>query len=54
MGDPVSAEIILYKNGTMKFQYKAEEGGADATSNFSTIGLQKTATLASPFHNIYR
>jgi len=41
MGDPVSAQIIFYKNGTMKFQYKAEEGGADATSRFSTIGLQK-------------
>lgn len=41
MGDPVSAQVIFYKNGTMKFQYKAEEGGADATSRFSTIGLQK-------------
>ncbi len=41
MGDPVSAQVIFYKNGTMKFQYKAEEGGADATSHFSTIGLQK-------------
>ncbi len=41
MGDPVSAQVIFYKNGTMKFQYKAEEGGADMTSRFSTIGLQK-------------
>lgn len=41
MGDPVSAQVIFYKNGTIKFQYKAEEGGADATSRFSTIGLQK-------------
>ncbi len=41
MGDPVSAQVIFYKNGTMKFQYKAEEGGADLTSRFSTIGLQK-------------
>ncbi len=41
MGDPVSAQVIFYKNGTIKFQYKAEEGGSDATSHFSTIGLQK-------------
>jgi hypothetical protein len=41
MGDPVSAQVIFYKNGTMKFQYKREEGGADLTSHFGTIGLQK-------------
>ena len=46
MGDPVSAQVIFYKNGTMKFQYKAEEGGADATSNFSAIGLQKDSQTA--------
>ncbi len=44
MGDPVSAQVIFYKNGTMKFQYKAEEGGADATSGFSSVGLQKDST----------
>lgn len=41
MGDPVSAQVIFYKNGTMKFQYKAEEGGADFTSRNSIIGLQR-------------
>ncbi|MFZ2905462.1 MAG: S8 family serine peptidase [Cyclobacteriaceae bacterium] len=41
MGDPVSAQVIFYNNGTMKFQYKKEEGGVDATSHFGTIGLQK-------------
>jgi hypothetical protein len=41
MGDPVSAQAIFYKNGAMKFQYKVEEGGADITSHFGTIGLQK-------------
>jgi subtilisin family serine protease len=41
MGDPVSAQIIIYKDGTMKLQYRAEEGGTDLTSHFSTIGLQK-------------
>jgi subtilisin family serine protease len=41
MGDPVSAQAIFYKNGSMKFQYKVEEGGADITSHFGTIGLQK-------------
>lgn len=44
MGDPVSVELIFYKNGTMKFQYKAEEGGADLTSRISSIGLQKNDT----------
>jgi len=44
MGDPVSAQVIFYKNGTMKFQYKREEGGADITSHFGTIGLQKNST----------
>jgi subtilisin family serine protease len=44
MGDPVSAQVIFYKNGTMKFQYKAEEGGADLTSRFSSIGLQKDSS----------
>lgn len=44
MGDPVSAQVIFYKNGTMKFQYKREEGGVDLTSQFGTIGLQKNST----------
>nr|HPM31631.1 S8 family serine peptidase [Chryseolinea sp.] len=41
MGDPVSSQIIFYKNGTMKFQYKAEEGGLDLTSQTTAVGLQK-------------
>jgi subtilisin family serine protease len=44
MGDPISAQVIFYKNGTMKFQYRPEEGGADLTSGFSTIGLQRSST----------
>lgn len=44
MGDPVSAQIIFYKDGTMKFQYKREDGGADFTSQASTIGLQRNST----------
>lgn len=40
MGDPVSAQIIIYKNGTMKFQYRVE-GANDLTSHLGTIGLQK-------------
>lgn len=44
MGDPISAQVIFYKNGTMKFQYKKEEGGVDLTSHFGTIGLQKNST----------
>ncbi|HEY3405903.1 MAG TPA: S8 family serine peptidase [Ohtaekwangia sp.] len=44
MGDPVSAQVIFYKNGTMKFQYKREEGGADLTSHFGTIGFQESSS----------
>ncbi|MBB3700208.1 S8 family serine peptidase [Flammeovirga yaeyamensis] len=40
MGDPTSVQAILYKDGTMKFQYKTEERGSDQMSNLSTIGLQ--------------
>lgn len=46
MGDPMSAQLFLYKNGTMKFQYKIEnmgEGG-DQTSNITLIGLQQNLT----------
>lgn len=46
MGDPVSAQAIFFKNGTMKFQYKREEGGADATSQASAIGLQRDSQTA--------
>lgn len=44
MGDPVSAQVIFYKNGSMKFQYKREDGGVDLTSQNSTIGLQRNST----------
>jgi subtilisin family serine protease len=42
MGDPISAQVFLYKNGTIKFQYKVEDiwGGGDQTSNFASIGIQ--------------
>lgn len=39
LGDPISAQVIFYKNGTMKFQYKVN-GGNDYTSSTTTIGLQ--------------
>jgi subtilisin family serine protease len=39
MGDPTSAQVILYKNGTMKFQYKIN-GSLDLTTNLTSIGLQ--------------
>lgn len=44
MGDPVSAQVIFYKDGVMKFQYKAEEGGADLTSQATSIGLQRNSS----------
>ncbi|MCD0466052.1 S8 family serine peptidase [Flavobacterium sp. ENC] len=39
LGDPTSAEVIFYKNGTMKFQYKVN-GTSDLTTNLTAIGLQ--------------
>ena len=44
MGDPMSAQVIFYKNGTMKFQYKKEGDGNDLTSQFAVIGMQKDTT----------
>ena len=43
MGDPVSAQLFLYRNGTMKFQYKVE-GSNDLTSKTTSIGLQENTT----------
>lgn len=53
MGDPMSAQLFLYKNGTMKFQYKVESNvsGGDLSSQFTFIGLQKNSNegiLVSP------
>ncbi|MFB3390330.1 S8 family serine peptidase [Flavobacterium sp. LAR06] len=39
LGDPTSAQVIFYKNGTMKFQYKVN-GTVDQTTNLTAIGLQ--------------
>lgn len=46
MGDPMSAQMFLYKNGTIKFQYRVEDTGnsGDQTSVFTFIGLQKNKT----------
>jgi subtilisin family serine protease len=40
MGDPVSAQMIMYRNGALRFQYRTEEGGVDNISNNTIIGLQ--------------
>lgn len=39
MGNAMSAQMIIYKDGVMKFQYKTF--GDDGTSKFVTVGLQK-------------
>jgi subtilisin family serine protease len=44
MGDPVSAQVILYNNGEIKFQYKVEGNGADLTSQITIIGLQESTS----------
>jgi len=43
MGDPISTQLILYKNGSMKFQYKVEEFGSDLTSTFTAVGIQENS-----------
>ncbi len=45
MGGGISAQVFLYKNGTMKFQYKVEEGG-DLLSGFSAVGVQQNKNNA--------
>jgi subtilisin family serine protease len=47
MGDPISAQVIMYKDGMMKFQYRVEEGGSDQTSVITMIGLQNNSTEGS-------
>jgi hypothetical protein len=44
MGDPISAQVVLYKNSTIKFQYRVEEDGSDETSVFTSIGTQQNPT----------
>ncbi|NME70890.1 S8 family serine peptidase, partial [Flammeovirga aprica] len=39
-GDPISFQVILYKDGTFKFQYKLEGLGRESLTIYSTIGLQ--------------
>lgn len=39
IGDPMSAQVIFYRNGTMKFQYKIN-GSLDFLSSYTLIGLQ--------------
>jgi len=46
MGDPMSAQVVLYKNSTIKFQYRVEENGSDETSNFTSIGVQQSPSNA--------
>lgn len=53
MGSPMSAQMFLYKNGTVKYQYRVEEPtmGGDQSSQFTFIGVQKNKTegiLISP------
>ena len=40
LGDPVSAQVVFYKNGSMKFQYNVREFGWDESSKFSVIGIE--------------
>jgi len=51
MGDPMSAQVVLYKNSTIKFQYKVEEDGSDQTSVFTSIGTQHDPSNAVVISN---
>lgn len=51
MGDPISAQVVLYKNSTIKFQYRVEEDGSDQTSVFTSIGAQQSPTNAVVISN---
>ncbi|HCW06018.1 MAG TPA: hypothetical protein DGG95_01490 [Cytophagales bacterium] len=45
MGGGISAQVFIFRNGTMKFQYKVEEGG-DVLSAFSAVGVQQNKNNA--------
>ena len=51
MGDPISAQVVLYKNSTIKFQYRIEENGSDETSVFASIGAQQDTSEAVVISN---
>ncbi len=40
MGDPVSAEVILYKNGNIKFQYIMPTSTVNTVTQQGTIGIE--------------
>jgi hypothetical protein len=40
MGDPISYEAILYKNGNIKFQYVMPENTSNTVTDHGTIGIE--------------
>lgn len=40
MGPPISFEVILYKNGMIKFQYKMPENGNNTVTPYGSIGIE--------------
>lgn len=40
MGDPISYEAILYKNGNIKFQYVMPTNTSNTVTEFGTIGIE--------------
>jgi len=40
MGDPVSAQVILYKNGNIKFQYLMPASTTNTVTDQGTIGIE--------------
>lgn len=40
MGPPISFEVILYKNGMIKFQYKMPENGNNTVTQYGSIGIE--------------
>jgi len=54
MGDPISVQMHMYSNGTLRFLYKVEdEGGWDATSRMTNIGLQKNSNEGISISSYY-
>ena len=40
MGDPISFEVILYKNGNIKYQYIMPTATSNTVKQFGTIGIE--------------
>ncbi|HNW52956.1 MAG TPA: choice-of-anchor D domain-containing protein, partial [Bacteroidales bacterium] len=54
MGDPISYEAILYKNGNIKFQYVMPENGSNTVTDHGTIGIENANGTEGVMISLYQ